>query len=126
MDGYNGLGDFLRPRRARLRPADVGLPEGTGRRRTPGLRREEPAALSGVGIDYSIRLEQGRETNPGGAVLDTLVGDLALDYEVLRIGSTGQRLSLYQAAPGTPAHDALTLPSVSAEPAGTGRDRRRS
>ncbi|HUC25870.1 MAG TPA: helix-turn-helix transcriptional regulator [Streptosporangiaceae bacterium] len=76
-----GLGEFLRARRARVRPADVGLPAGTGLRRTPGLRREELAALAGVSIDYYIRLEQGRETNPSPAVLDALAGALLLDDE---------------------------------------------
>jgi len=77
----DGLGEFLRARRARVRPADVGLPAGTGLRRTPGLRREELAALAGVSIDYYIRLEQGRETNPSPAVLDALAGALLLDDE---------------------------------------------
>ena len=76
-----GLGEFLRARRARVRPADVGLPAGTGLRRTPGLRREELAALAGVSIDYYIRLEQGREANPSPAVLDALASALLLDDE---------------------------------------------
>ena len=51
------------PAASSVRPADVGLPD-SGRRRTPGLRREELAALAGVSIDYLVRLEQGRDTNP--------------------------------------------------------------
>ncbi|MEV0156995.1 helix-turn-helix transcriptional regulator [Micromonospora sp. NPDC050686] len=59
------LADFLRARRARLRPAEVGLPDGV-RRRTPGLRRQEVAQLAGISIDYYIRLEQGAgRTRPG-------------------------------------------------------------
>ena len=81
MAAVGGLGEFLRARRARIRPADVGLPTGTGLRRTPGLRREELAALAGVSIDYYIRLEQGRETNPSTAVLDALASVLLLDDE---------------------------------------------
>src|SRR6266542_1575508 len=77
----NDLGDFLRARRARVKPADVGLPPGTGVRRTPGLRREELAALAGVSIDYYVRLEQGKETNPSSTVLDTLAHALRLDDE---------------------------------------------
>src|SRR5690606_18833737 len=50
----------------------------TGRRRTPGLRREEVAALAGVSIDYLIRLEQGRDTNPSAAVLRALADALQL------------------------------------------------
>jgi transcriptional regulator with XRE-family HTH domain len=75
------LGEFLRARRARLRPGDVGLPTGTGTRRTPGLRREEIAALAGLSIDYYIRLEQGKETNPGGSILDGLARALQLNEE---------------------------------------------
>ncbi|TDD86202.1 XRE family transcriptional regulator [Actinomadura darangshiensis] len=74
----NELGDFLRARRARVLPSDAGLPAGTGLRRTPGLRREELAALSGVSIDYYIRLEQGKELNPSSSVLDALAKALRL------------------------------------------------
>ena len=72
MPGPNELGDFLRTRRAKLRPGDVGLPPGHGSRRTPGLRREEIAALAGLSIDYYLRLEQGKEANPSGPILDGL------------------------------------------------------
>jgi transcriptional regulator with XRE-family HTH domain len=77
----NELGDFLRARRTVLRPEDVGLPAGTGARRTPGLRREEIAALAGLSIEYYIRLEQGRETNPSGTILDGLARALRLNDE---------------------------------------------
>lgn len=79
MTAADELGTFLRARRARVRPTDVGLPEGIGFRRTPGLRREELAALAGVSIDYYTRLEQGRETNPSSEVLGALAGALRLD-----------------------------------------------
>jgi transcriptional regulator with XRE-family HTH domain len=81
MAALTELGEFLRARRARLRAADVGLPPGVGLRRTPGLRREEVAALAGLSIDYYIRLEQGRETNPGPAILDGLAEALRLTEE---------------------------------------------
>jgi transcriptional regulator with XRE-family HTH domain len=81
MPGANELGDFLRARRARLRPGDVALPPGRGTRRTPGRRREETAALAGLSIDYYIRLEQGKERNPSGPVLDGLAGALRLNEE---------------------------------------------
>src|SRR5580692_5068409 len=81
MPGPNELGDFLRARRARLRPGNVGLPPGPGTRRTPGLRREETAALAGLSIDYYIRLEQGKETNPSGPILAGLARALRLDEE---------------------------------------------
>src|SRR5690242_18900745 len=65
------LGAFLRSRRERLTPADVGLPEG-GRRRTPGLRREEVASLAGVGMTWYTWLEQGRDINASDQVLAAL------------------------------------------------------
>ena len=79
MTEPHALGDFLRNRRGRLSPGDVGLPAGLGRRQTPGLRREELAALAGVSVDYYIRLEQGRDSHPGAAVLDALASALRLD-----------------------------------------------
>src|SRR5919204_4229842 len=75
------LGAFLRSRRARIGPTEVGLPPGTGRRQTPGLRREELAALAGMSVDYYIRLERGKDTNPGAAVLDALASALRLDED---------------------------------------------
>jgi transcriptional regulator with XRE-family HTH domain len=81
MTKPNELGDFLRARRARVRPGDVGLPAGTGPRRTSGLRREEIAALAGLSIDYYIRLEQGKESNPSGPILDGLARALRLNEE---------------------------------------------
>lgn len=77
------LAEFLRSRRERLSPADVGIAD-TGRRRTPGLRREEVATLAGVSIDYLIRLEQGRDTNPSPAVLGALATALRLDDDEKR------------------------------------------
>ncbi|MER6910386.1 helix-turn-helix transcriptional regulator [Streptomyces sp. NPDC000594] len=74
------LGDFLRARRGALAPGDVGLPA-HGRRRVPGLRREEVALLSGVSSDYYIRLEQGRESSPSPQVLDAIARTLRLDAE---------------------------------------------
>lgn len=76
MDG--DLGDFLRSRRARIRPEDVGL-NSYGRRRVPGLRREEVAQLAGVSVDYYIRLEQGRGPSVSDAVLDAIARVLRLD-----------------------------------------------
>ncbi|MEV0942096.1 helix-turn-helix transcriptional regulator [Micromonospora wenchangensis] len=72
------LADFLRTRRAALRPADVGLDPGSGRRRTPGLRREEVAQLSGVGLSWYTWLEQSRAVTPSGQVLLALSRALAL------------------------------------------------
>jgi transcriptional regulator with XRE-family HTH domain len=72
------LRDFLKSRRDRLRPEDVGLPSG-GQRRVPGLRREELAMLAGVSVDYYVRLEQGRDLTPSESVLDALARALRLD-----------------------------------------------
>jgi transcriptional regulator with XRE-family HTH domain len=71
------LASFLRTRRARLRPGDVGLPP-AARRRTPGLRREEVALLAGVSVDYYARLEQARGPSPSRQVLAALARALRL------------------------------------------------
>lgn len=73
-----GLGDFLRSRRERLTPEAVGLPAGR-RRRTPGLRREEVAELADIGVDWYIRLEQGRTVTPSSTTVDALARALRLD-----------------------------------------------
>ena len=79
MTNGSELGVFLKARRAAVRPEDVGLPTGTGIRRTPGLRREEVAILAGVSVDYYTRLERGKETNPSPAVVDALARILRLN-----------------------------------------------
>ena len=71
------FGDFLRSRRARLTPKSVGLPIGR-RRRITGLRREEVAELAGIGVDWYIRLEQGRTVNPSATTVDALARALKL------------------------------------------------
>jgi transcriptional regulator with XRE-family HTH domain len=83
------LATALRAWRERVSPADVGLPSG-GRRRAVGLRREELAALAGVSVDYLVRLEQGRASNPSPAVLAALARALRL--------TTAERDLLYAAA----------------------------
>ncbi|MEI5131326.1 helix-turn-helix transcriptional regulator [Streptomyces libani] len=71
------LRDFLRSRRARVTPAEAGLPDG-GRRRTPGLRREEVAVLAGVGASWYQWLEQGRDITVSPQVLDAVARVLRL------------------------------------------------
>jgi transcriptional regulator with XRE-family HTH domain len=94
LDRRAELGEFLRSRRARLRPEDLGLPDYGGRRRVPGLRREELARLAGVSIDHYVRLEQGRTLQFSASVLDAVARALGLD-EV-------ERRHLYRLArPGT-------------------------
>ena len=72
------LGAFLRSRRARLSPAEVGLPD-WGVRRVPGLRREEVAQLANVGLTWYTWLEQGRQARPSAAVLTAIADALRLD-----------------------------------------------
>jgi transcriptional regulator with XRE-family HTH domain len=72
------LGEFLQARRALLTPEEAGIAP-YGRRRVPGLRREELAQLAGVSVDYYVRLEQGRAAHPSAEVLDALATALQLD-----------------------------------------------
>lgn len=72
------LADFLRSRRERITPEEVGLPSGV-RRRTPGLRREEVAALAGVGLSWYTWLEQGRDIGVSATFLENLARTLKLD-----------------------------------------------
>jgi transcriptional regulator with XRE-family HTH domain len=74
------LGVFLRSRRERIRPDDVGFAPG-GRRRTPGLRREEVALLAGVGVTWYTWLEQGRDINVSAQVLDAIATALRFDRQ---------------------------------------------
>lgn len=74
----NALGEFLQAARARVQPGEAGLPT-VGRRRVPGLRREEVAVLAGMNTDYYARLEQGRESRPSPQILDALSDALQLD-----------------------------------------------
>lgn len=74
------LADFLRSRRARLGPEDVGLPPGR-RRRTPGLRREEVAELAGVGLTWYTWLEQGREIRASAEVVEAVGTALRLNAD---------------------------------------------
>lgn len=74
------LGVFLRARRERTAPSDVGLP-GSARRRTPGLRREEVAAVAGVSVTWYTYLEQGRDVVPSAGVLRAIGSALRLNSE---------------------------------------------
>lgn len=90
----DSLGAFLRAQRARLRPADVNLPD-VGGRRVSGLRREEVAVLAGVSVDYYARLEQGRERTPSSAVVESLATALRLSAD-----ARAHVFRLAQLAPG--------------------------
>jgi transcriptional regulator with XRE-family HTH domain len=88
------LARFLRDRREGVRPADVGLPAGS-RRRPPGLRREEVAALASMSVDYYVRLEQARGPRPSPRILQSLAGALRL--------APAERAHLFQLAGVTSA-----------------------
>jgi transcriptional regulator with XRE-family HTH domain len=75
------LATFLRIRRGELKPGDVGLRASPGRRKTPGLRREEVAQISGVGVTWYTWLEQGRSITASAHVIDALAHALRLDRE---------------------------------------------
>lgn len=84
------LGEYLQARRAAVSPSAAGLPDTGERRRVPGLRREEVAAMVGLSTDYYVRLEQGRGGRPSESVLDAIAAALMLD--------TTEREHLYRLA----------------------------
>jgi transcriptional regulator with XRE-family HTH domain len=93
MPNRADLAAFLRTRRHRLQPHDVGLPQ-AGRRRTPGLRRQEVAQLAGMSVDYYIRLEQARGPHPSRQILAALARALML--------TSDEREYLYRVAGESP------------------------
>lgn len=106
--GKSELGEFLQARRAAVTPASVGIPA-SGRRRVPGLRREEVAALVGLSTDYYVRLEQGRGGRPSESVLDAIAAALLLDAT--------QREHLYRLARPPHRRSAARRPRI-AKPTG--------
>lgn len=98
----NALGEFLRARRALVRPEDAGL-RSIGLRRVPGLRREEVAMLAGISSDYYLRLEQGRDRHPSVQVLEALARVLRLDAD-----ATAYLIGLTQARPADARRSART------------------
>jgi len=98
----NELGEFLKSRRARIKPEDVGFRAGRGRR-VEGLRREEVAALASVSVDYIKRLETGR-IRPSDAVLESLARALLLDVV--------ERAHLLALAGRASAHDSSAIEDV--------------
>ena len=79
MDNRLDIRDFLTSRRARITPEQAGLLPGGGRRRVPGLRREEVAVLAGVSTDWYVRLEKGHITGVSEDVLEAVARALRLD-----------------------------------------------
>ncbi|WP_433679438.1 helix-turn-helix transcriptional regulator [Nocardia sp. CA-119907] len=107
LDRRAELGEFLRSRRARLSPEQVGLPDYGSRRRVPGLRREELAMLAGVSVDHYVRLEQGRTLHFSESVLDAVAQALRLNqverehlYRLARPWSGDEPQSEQQVRPG--------------------------
>jgi transcriptional regulator with XRE-family HTH domain len=93
------LSDFLRNRRARIAPAEVGLPAGQ-RRRTPGLRREEVAHLAGISVTWYTWIEQKRPISVSAGALDNLARVLRLDPV--------ERIQLFQLALRQPLVDSIS------------------
>jgi transcriptional regulator with XRE-family HTH domain len=97
------LGDFLRTRRARIDPADIGLPA-TNRRRTAGLRREEVAQLAGMSATWYTWLEQKRPIRVSPGIVDSLARVLRLD--------PAERIQLFQLALRQPVFDSTPQPEA--------------
>lgn len=96
MDTANDLREFLTTRRARLTPEQIGLPDFGGRRRVPGLRREEVALVAGMSVEYYVRLERGNAKGVSEAVLEGVSRALQLDdaerthlYDLVRAANDG-------------------------------------
>ncbi|WP_188194284.1 helix-turn-helix domain-containing protein [Nonomuraea sp. SYSU D8015] len=107
MDREVELSEFLKSRRARLRPEDAGLPyRNHGTRRVRGLRREELALLAGVSVAHYTRLEQGRSQNVSAQVLDAIA-------DVLRL-TADERAYLHALA--RPAHRCRDFPQTGVRP----------
>ena len=79
MDTSSDIREFLTSRRAKITPAQAGLPDYGGRRRVPGLRREEAALLAGISVEYYTRLERGNANGVSADVLEGVVRALQLD-----------------------------------------------
>src|SRR5689334_8424088 len=96
MDNRSEVREFLMSRRAKVSPADAGLPAGSGRR-VPGLRRSEVAVLAGVSVEYYARLERGSIAGASSSVLDAVSRVLQLDDT-----ERAHLLDLARAADGIP------------------------
>lgn len=96
MEAHDDISEFLTSRRARLSPSQAGLPDYGGRRRVPGLRREEVALLAGMSSEYYKRLERGNAAGVSEAVIDGISRALQLDeaehshlYDLVRTANAG-------------------------------------
>lgn len=127
MTASANIRDFLMTRRSRLTPAEAGLPDFGGRRRVPGLRREEVALLAGMSVEYYVRLERGNASGISNAILDGISRALKLDdaehahlYDLVRAANQGSRTPprkpasrTQQIRPGTQRLlDAMSFPAI--------------
>ncbi|GAB1512229.1 helix-turn-helix transcriptional regulator [Actinophytocola sp. KF-1] len=119
MDRKAELGEFLRSRRGRRQPEDLGLTPVGGRRRVPGLRREELAQAAALSVDYYVRLEQGRLRNPSAEVVDAVATALALDpterrylHNLARPGRAAEPRSTQVPATFQTVLDNVTVPAA--------------
>jgi transcriptional regulator with XRE-family HTH domain len=125
MDSRSELREFLTTRRARITPLQAGLPQYGGRRRVPGLRRDELANLAGVSVEYYTKLERGNAQGVSDSVLEALTRALRLDdaerahlFDLARTASTSargrRRPSLERVRPGIQQlRDAMTeVPAI--------------
>jgi len=110
MDNRAEVRQFLSSRRGRITPEQAGIEPYGGRRRVPGLRREEVARLAGVSVDYYTRLERGNLSGVSDSVLDAIAGALELDraehdhlYDLARAANTSGRKRAAGAAASAPA-----------------------
>ena len=115
--GNKALGDFLRARRARLSAETLGL-KSIRRRRSEGLRREEVAERAGIGIDWYIRLEQGRAISPSITTVDALARALCLDEtDHAHLRALARQKSRRQFAPEEVGADVSAVVRSLSEPA---------
>jgi len=110
MDNRAEVRQFLSSRRGRITPEQAGIEPYGGRRRVPGLRREEVARLAGVSVDYYTRLERGNLSGVSDSVLDAIAGALELDraehdhlYDLARAANTSGRKRAASAGAAVPA-----------------------
>ena len=124
VDNRAEVREFLISRRAKITPAQAGLPE-IGARRVPGLRRGEVAALAGVSIEYYAKLERGALAGVSASVLDALARALQLDdaerAHLFHLAHAADGTSAGHAAPTPPEHalDSATVAAMGARPAFT-------
>ena len=116
MDHRGQIQEFLASRRARISPQSVGLPVAGRKRRVPGLRREEVAALAGLSVDYYIRLERGALTNASDSVLQAIARALQLDpaeqvhlVDLARVGKPSAAPRAHRAPPAAIAPQLQTV-----------------